>query len=216
MLEAEKEDPSGGFKWECIAITLPEYQQFIDNIRKSKDPNEQILRDRLTEEVLPVIEKLEEAQERKRQKMEKELYNMQLLAGAKRSSRIADKHEKERLEKEAAELARRREEELIEARKEEKRRRKIEEERQYRMMGREQRIKDRENKRALHEAEMIRLAEEQKKLENGEGRVSERHLKAELDKRKKTLEELSEEEDWVFDCSGCGVHGENWVSTMHK
>lgn len=214
--DPEKEDPSSGFKWECIGITLSEYQIFIDKIRKSNDPNEQILRDRLIEEVLPVIERLEVAQERKRQKVEKELYHMQLLAGAKRSSRIADKQEKERLEKEAIEVTRKQEVELIQTQKEEARRKKIEDERQYRMMSREERIKEREHKRALHEAEMDRLAEEQKKIENGEARVSARHLKAELDKQMKSLAELSEEEEWVFDCSGCGVHGKNWVSPVNK
>jgi DNA-directed RNA polymerase len=158
-----------------------------------------------------VLLREEEARDRRRQKREKELFNMQLLAGAKRSSRLADKHDKERREREAAEAARKYALDLAAARKGQERQRHLEEERQHRVMTRERRIKDREEKRLLHEVEMTRLEEEQKKLESGEGRVSERNLKAEMEKRKKNLEELAEEDQWIFDCSGCGVHGENLV-----
>jgi DNA-directed RNA polymerase len=209
------EDPSGGFKWECIAVSLPEYQEFIESFRKTRDPNEKSLRDRLIEGVLPILEKAQEAEERKRQKRDKELFNLQLIAGAKRSSRLQEKHDKERRDKEAEEAVRKHEIELAAARKDKENQRKMEDERQNRIMTRERRIKDRETKRILQEEEMNRLEEEQKKLESGEGRVSERHLKAEMDKRKKELEELAEEDQWVFDCAGCGVHGENIVSHFY-
>lgn len=159
-----------------------------------------------------MIEKLEEAQQRKRAKQEKELMNMQLLAGAKRSSRIAGKQERERQEKEAAEASQKQEADLAVVRKEQEKQKKMEQERNYRMITREQRIKDREQRRLLHEAELARMAEEQKKLEIGESRVSERHLRAEIERRKRTLEELAEQDQWIFDCSGCGIHGENLVS----
>ncbi len=71
-------------------------------------------------------------------------------------------------------------------------------------------------RRILHEEELANLSEDNKKLEEGEGRMSERHLKAEMEKRKKALEELKQDGDWFFDCSGCGVHGENLVSDVHK
>lgn len=206
------EDPSGGFKWECIAVSLSEYQEFIRSFAKTRDPNEKSLRDRLNEGVIPILERAQEAEERKRQKREKELFNLQLIAGAKRSSRLQEKHDKERREKEAEEAVRKHETELAAARKEQEKQRKMEDERQNRIMTRERRIKDRETKRILQEEEMHRLEEEQKKLEAGEGRISERNLKAELDKRKRQMEELAEEDQWVFDCAGCGVHGENIVS----
>ena len=182
------EDTSGGLRWECIAITLSEYQEFVNTLRKTKGPNELISRDRLVSEVVPVIEKLEEAQQRKRAKQEKELMNMQLLvlAGAKRSSRIAGKQERERQEKEAAEASQKQEADLAVARKEQEKQKKKEQERNYRMMTREQRIKDREQRRLLHEAELARMAAEQKKLEVGESRVSERHLRAEIERQKRT------------------------------
>jgi hypothetical protein len=161
--------------------------------------------------VLPIVGKAEEAEERKRQKREKELFNMQLIAGAKRSSRLAEKQDKERRDKEAADAARKHELDLAAARKEQESQRKMENDRHHRIVTRERRIKDRESKRILHEVELARLEEEQKKLDSGEGRVSERQIKAELEKRRKDLEELAVEDQWVFDCSGCGVHGENIV-----
>ncbi|XHG01366.1 hypothetical protein AWENTII_004751 [Aspergillus wentii] len=203
-------------KWECVAVTLPEYQQFLDTIRTTRDADEKILRDTIVEHVLPLLEKEEEAQERKRVKREKELVNLQMLAGAKRSSRIAGKAEKERHEREAAEAARKHEEDLAVARKEQDKQKKLESERQSRMMTREQRIKDREQKRLLHEAELERIAEEQQKLERGESRASERHLKAELERQRKNLQDLNQEDQWIFDCSGCGVHGENLDDGSHS
>ncbi|KUL91507.1 hypothetical protein ZTR_01598 [Talaromyces verruculosus] len=203
------------FKWECLATNLSEYQAFLDTLQKTRDPNEKSLRDRIIEGVLPVVGRAAEAEERKRQKREKELFNMQLLAGAKRSSRLAEKSDKERRDREAMEAARKREQELAAARKEQEIQRRMEKERQNRIMTRERRIQERESKRILHEEEMARLEEEQKKLESGEGRVSERQIKAELDKRKKEMEELAEEDQWIFDCAGCGVHGENIDDGSH-
>ncbi|CBF75649.1 hypothetical protein AN3668.2 [Aspergillus nidulans FGSC A4] len=210
------ENPYAALKWECIAITLEDYQQFLDSIRNTRDADEKILRDRIEEHVMPIIEQEQAAQERQRIKREKELINLQLLAGAKRSSRLAEKSEKERQEREAMEAARKREEELAAARKEEERLRKMENERRSRIMTREQRIKERERKRILHEAELERIQEEQKKLERGESRISERQLKAELEKQRKNLEDLSQEDEWIFDCSGCGVHGENIDDGSHS
>lgn len=137
--------------------------------------------------------------------------NLQKLAGAKRSSRLADKHDRERQEREAAEAERQHAADIAAAHKQQEQLEKMERDRQSRMMTREQRIKDREYKRILHEEELARIEEEAKKVEAGEARGSERHLKAQMEKRKKDLEELSAEEDWVFDCAGCGVYGKNVV-----
>lgn len=209
-------DSMEGMKWECIAVTLAEYQGFLETIQKTRDLNEKVLRDRLNEQVIPVIEKEEEAQQRKIVKREKELLNMELLAGAKRSSRLAGKAEKERQEREAEEAARREQESAAAARKEEAKQRKMEQERQSRVNSREQRIKERERKRLEHEAELERITAEQEKFERGESRMSERHLKAELERRRKNLEDLSQDDQWIFDCSGCGVHGENLDDGSHS
>jgi hypothetical protein len=207
----EEEDTFGGMKWECLAITLEEYQDFLGSIAKSKDPNEKELRDRITEQVMPVIGKAAEDQRKKQARREKELLDLQKLATAKRSGRLAEKHERERQEQEALELKRKHEADLAEAIKDQARKEKMESDRQSRMMTREQRIKDREQKRLLHEREVQLMAEREKELENGESRISERHLKAELEKKKKRLEELAEETEWTFDCSGCGLYGKNAV-----
>ncbi|KAL2810440.1 hypothetical protein BJX63DRAFT_423034 [Aspergillus granulosus] len=212
----ETADPFSAMKWECIAITLDDYRSFLDSIRSTRDADEKILRDRIEEQVLPIIEQEEAAQERQKVKREKELFNLQLLAGAKRSSRLAQKSERERQEREAIEAARKREEELAAARKEEERLKMMENERHSRIMTREQRIKDRERKRVLHEAELQRMEEEQQKLERGESRISERQLKAELEKQRKNLEDLSQEDEWIFDCSGCHIHGENLDDGKHS
>jgi len=207
-----EEDRFGGQKWECLAITLSQYGDFLESIRKSRDTDERFLHKRITAEVLPVIVKAEEDQQRKNARKEKELLTLQKLATAKRSSRIASKLDREREEQEAAEADRKRRAALIEGGKEQERQKKMEEARESRMMTREQRLKEREYKRLLHEEELANLSEDSKKLEIGEARMSERHLKAEMEKRKMELEKLAEDDEWFFDCSVCGVHGDNLVS----
>lgn len=209
----EPDDGFGGRKWECIAITLGEYQEFLDSIRKSRDPDEKELHRRITDDVLPVIEKAEESQLRKKHKQERELTNMQKLATAKRSSRLEAKMERERQELEAADTERKKKADLIAAKENENKQKKMDEARESRMMTREQRIKEREYKRILHEEELANLSEENKKVEAGEARLSERHLKTEMEKKKKELAALAEDDEWFFDCSKCGVHGTNLVST---
>ena len=205
------DDTFGGRKWECIAVTLTDYQNFLESIRKSKDEDEKALYKRLTKEVLPVIEKLAEEQQKKIARRQKELLNLQKLATAKRSSRLASKQDREKEEREAAEAERKRQADLAAAKKDLERQKQMDEARESRMMTREQRIKDREYKRLLHEEELANLSEDSKKLEKGEARMSERHLKLEMEKKKKKLEELAQEDEWVFDCSVCGVHGDNLV-----
>ena len=217
--EAEKEAPVddgfGGRKWECIAITLSQYKEFLETIRKSRDPDEKALFKRVSDDVLPVIEKAEEAQQRKQQKRERELNNLQKLATAKRSSRLADKQEKEKEEQAAAEAERKKKADLAAAKEDRERQKKMEEARESRMMTREKRIKEREYKRLLHEEELANMSEDSKKLDAGEARMSERHLKKEIEKRKNEIAAIEEEDEWTFDCSVCGVHGENLVSTSN-
>ncbi|MCJ1240186.1 hypothetical protein MMC14_008186 [Varicellaria rhodocarpa] len=206
----EADDGFGGRKWECIAINLTEYQDFLESIKKSRDVEEKALYSRLTKEVLPVIEKLEENRQKKLAKREKELMNMQKLATAKRSSRIATKQDKEREEREAAEAEYQRKVALIAAKRDQEKKKNLEEARESRMMTREQRLKEREFKRILHEEELASLSEDSKKLEKGEARMSERHLKAEVEKKKKELEKLAAEDQWddgshSVACEKCSV-----------
>lgn len=211
-LESWEVDTFGGYKWECVAITLSDYQELCESLKKTKDPNEKILRERLIEEVIPVIEAAEEKHRRKIERRERELMMMEKMVGAKRSSRLAGKQERERREAEEAEAKRKRQAELAAAHREQERQEQMERERQYRMMTREQRIKEREYKRLLKEEELARDALEQQRIEEGQIRGSGRYLKERIEKNKKELEELDAEEDWTFDCSGCGMHGKNFVS----
>ncbi|MCJ1252447.1 hypothetical protein MMC24_000253 [Lignoscripta atroalba] len=211
-----QDDGFGGRNWECIAITLGQYQDFLETIRKTRDADEKMLFNRLMKEVLPVIEKAADDQQKKIARRERELLNMQKLATAKRSTRIASKMDRERDEQEAAEAERKKQADLVAAKKELERQRHMEEARESRMMTREQRLKEREYKRLLHEEELANLSEDSKKLETGEARMSERHLKAEMEKTKKELDKLAQEDEWVFDCSKCGVHGENLDDGSHS
>jgi hypothetical protein len=203
----EEVDGLGGAKWECIAITLEEVNTLISSFEKSRDPNEKILRNRIIEDLLPLLEKAEESRKRKQLQKERELLNLEKLATAKRSSRIAGKIEHQKHEEEARESERRKQADLIMAKKEQEKWLKLEKERESRMMTREQRVKEREARRILHEEELASLSEDSKKLEAGHGRLSERHLKAEIERKKQALEQLAEEDDWIFDCI-CGAYGQ--------
>lgn len=209
VLLEKADDGFGGMKWECVAVTFDEVNSFVASLEKSRDPNEKILRKRVAEDLLPLLEKQEEARKRKQAQKERELLNLEKLASAKRSSRIAGRLEQQKQEEEAREAERKRQTELVMAKKEQEKWMKLEKERESRMMTREQRLKEREARRILHEEELANLSEDNKKLESGiaAGRLSERHLKAEIERKKQALEELAEEEDWIFDCI-CGAYGQ--------
>lgn len=203
----EDEDPLGGATWECVAITLEDYRAFVEPLKKSKDANEKILRDQIEEHVLPLLEKQEESRKRKMLQRERELLSLEKMAHAKRSSRIAgrDEHRKQE-ELERQEREKRIAEDAAE-RKAEQQRRKMEKERDNRLMSRERRLHEREARRIQHEEELAQLSEGSKSQDAG--RLSERRLKAEIEKNKQALKELEEEEDdsWTFDCV-CGLHGQ--------
>ena len=200
------EDPLGGATWECVAITLDEVRSCIEPFRKGKDPNEKILREQIEGHLVPILEKQEESRKRKMIQREKELLSLQKMAHAKRSSRLAGKAEQRRHEEVEREEHEKRQAEEAAARKAEEERVKMEKERGSRMMSREQRVRDREARRIQHEEELAQLSEGSKGPEAG--RLSERRLKAEIEKNKQALKELDEEEDeWTFDCV-CGLHGQ--------
>ncbi|KAK4040525.1 hypothetical protein C8A01DRAFT_15633 [Parachaetomium inaequale] len=205
---AEPEDDDlGGMKWECLATTLDEVRQFLSTILKSKDANEKTLRDQIQDHLLPILEKQEESRKRKQLQREKELLNLEKMAYAKRSSRIAGKMEQQKVEERVRGEERKRREEEAARRKEEQQQLKMERERDNRLMSREQRLKEREVRRRLHEEELAQLSEDSKEASNASARMSERRRLAEIERNKKALQELEEEEeDWVFDCV-CGVYG---------
>ncbi|KAK3310295.1 uncharacterized protein B0T15DRAFT_498439 [Chaetomium strumarium] len=207
---AEPEDDGlGGMKWECVAVTLDDVRGFLSTIQKTKDANEKILRDQIQDHLLPILEKQEESRKRKQLQREKELLNLEKMAHAKRSSRIASKLEQQKMEERAREEERKRREEEAARRKEEQRRLKMERERDHRLMSREQRLKEREARRRLHQEELAQLSEDSRRdTDSAAARMSERRRLAEIERNKKALQELEEEEDdWIFDCV-CGVYGQ--------
>ena len=88
----------------------------------------------------------------------------------------------------------------------------FEQARESRMITREQRLRDRETKRILHEEELRKLEAQSQTDDTIEGRLSERQRKVEMEKRRQELEKFAaQQDDWYFDCAICGVHGKNLV-----
>jgi hypothetical protein len=217
------EDKKDGTKWECLAVSLDDYRDIIDRFRKSRNANEKGLYAYFAETVLPIIEKADAKQRLEEIKREKELETLRILASAKRSSRIRDKSDRDKQEKEQKEAEERERLEQFKAAKEEESRQKMERARESRMRSREKRIQEREQRRREQEIALAELKENTDRLEQeqldeaGERKKSARQLKWEIEKVNSALQayEEEEEEDWFFDCSGCGVYGENLDDGTH-
>ena len=78
----------GGMKWECVAVTLEDVRLLINNMRKTRDGNEKVLRDQLEVHLLPILERQNESRKRKQERHEREMLNLAKMANAKRSSQI--------------------------------------------------------------------------------------------------------------------------------
>jgi hypothetical protein len=102
----DHEENFAGRKWECIAVTLEDYNNFLDTIRRSRDTDEKNLFRYITNEVIPALNQREEERQRKELRKLRELENQNKLATAKRSSRLASKFEKKREQEEAEEAER--------------------------------------------------------------------------------------------------------------
>ncbi|KAI1339601.1 hypothetical protein F5Y15DRAFT_79050 [Xylariaceae sp. FL0016] len=198
----------GGATWECIGVSLEDIQAFLATIRKSRDENEKVLRSCIEEHLLPLLEKQEESRKRKALQREKELLNLEKMSHAKRSSRLANKAEQQRHEEQARQDEERRRVEEAAARKEEQKRIKMEKEHDSRAKSREVRLEERKRRRLQAEEELAQLSEDSKTPDGGNGRMSQRRLKDQIDRNKQALQELDDEEDdWIFDCI-CGVYGQ--------
>jgi DNA primase len=113
--DAVEDDGLGGMRWECLCVTLEDYQEYLNSIRRSRDPNEKILYKRIEEEVIPVMEGLAEEQAKKLARKQRELENLQKLATAKRSSRISSRLEKQKEQDDVVAEEQRRQAELAQA-----------------------------------------------------------------------------------------------------
>jgi hypothetical protein len=222
----EKEEPQMDDyfmqRWELVAVSMDEYNEFLDSIRKSRDPNEKALVKSIQGHVMPILLEAEEERKRKETRRMKELEMLQKMATSKRSSRLADKQEKIRQEREAAEAEAKHLAELEMAHKEQRRQQQMEEARESRRETREQRLREREVKRILEQERLEKEQELLQKMENegvivdtGRGRISERQLKADMEKRKQELENLQQDDTWYFDCV-CGAHGQNLDDGTHS
>ncbi|RDA85136.1 hypothetical protein CP532_1552 [Ophiocordyceps camponoti-leonardi (nom. inval.)] len=202
------DDGLGGRRWECVAVTLQDVRLLLDGFAKTRDENEKILRRQLEAHLVPILEKLEEAQKRKQAQRERELLNLSKLANAKRSSRIAGKVEKRKLE-ELAKEEEQKEREAAESKiRGEQERQRLERERDFRMFSRQRRLQEREARRLQHKEELAQLSEDSRQGPTSGGRISERHRVAKLERTKQCLEDLDrEEEEWAFDCV-CGLFGQ--------
>ncbi|KAI8951018.1 hypothetical protein F4801DRAFT_546936 [Xylaria longipes] len=202
-----EDDGLGGAKWECIGVSLNDVQNFLATVRKTRDDNEKILRDAVEEHLLPLLEKQEESRKRKALQREKERLNLEKMAHAKRSSRIASKAEQQKLQQRAREEEEQRRREEKAAKREEQLRLKLEREHDYRAKSREERLKERQTRRLQHEEELAQLSEDSKSL-SADNRMSQRRLEAEIAKNKRVLQDMEDEaDDWIFDCI-CGVYGQ--------
>jgi hypothetical protein len=115
-----------GKKWECIAITLEDYNAFLDTIKKSRHADEKNLKTFIIDEVLPLLQEREEHRQRNEMRRLKELTNLTKLATAKRSGRLAQKAEKQKEQEEIEEAERRRMAEIEMAHREQNKQRRLE------------------------------------------------------------------------------------------
>lgn len=84
------------------------------------------------------------------------------------------------------------------------------------MLTREQRLREREVNRILHEEELAKIEERRLRGEDVDARRSDRQLQTEMERRQKELELIRDQEDeWTFDCAVCGVHGQNIDDGTH-
>jgi uncharacterized membrane-anchored protein len=121
-----EDDGLGGAKWECLCVTLEEYQAYMDSIRRSKDPDERDLYQNLESDVMPIIERQAEERAKKEARRMKELEVQMKLATAKRSSRISSRVEKQREAEAAAEAERKRLADIAMAKAEQEKQQKLE------------------------------------------------------------------------------------------
>ncbi|KAF2859843.1 hypothetical protein K470DRAFT_91385 [Piedraia hortae CBS 480.64] len=180
----------------CVAITLAEYDELIEKWAKSRNDNEKELRRQLATTVRPlIVEAMEERSARAAKKLRQQDMEAQ-KATAKRSSRLADKAEKARREKEMREA----EMGLQEARQEQKRAAKATD---ARPMTRGTRAKQREQQKLLAESP-------------DEFVVGESTSSFPPATEPPSLPQESSSRSWEFDCSPCGQRGKNIDDGTHS
>lgn len=192
-------------KWECVAVSLEDVDQFLQSLQHSRDENEKVLRTQIQDHLVPILQQQEESRRRKALQRERDLLNLAKMANAKRSSRIAGRLEQKKRDEQEQEEKQRREAEAAAIRRAEKQREEREKERDSRLMSRERRLKDREARQLRYKEDIAQMSDESK-TEGSQKRSSSRQLRQAIEQRKQALHDLGDGDDWVFDCE-CGVYG---------
>ncbi|RKF78626.1 putative phd finger domain protein [Golovinomyces cichoracearum] len=204
--KVDEKDDNTEIKCECMAVTLDDYVSFLSSIESSRNSCEKLLRYRIKNEIMPDLERQLEIRQRKQAQKERELLNLQKLAFAKRSSRIAGKMEQRKKQEEVLNIEKKRAAELAMARKEQEKWVSLENNRDCRVMTREQRLRERETRRILkEEGELAKLHVDEGSLENDNLQPSEQLKKTDTERNKQDLGKL--EDNWIFDCI-CGAYGQ--------
>ncbi|RKF72899.1 putative phd finger domain protein [Golovinomyces cichoracearum] len=202
----DEKDDNTEIKCECMAVTLDDYVSFLSSIESSRNSCEKLLRYRIKNEIMPDLERQLEIRQRKQAQKERELLNLQKLAFAKRSSRIAGKMEQRKKQEEVLNIEKKRAAELDMARKEQEKWVNLENNRDCRVMTREQRLRERETRRILkEEGELAKLHVDEGSFENKNLQSSEQLKKTDIERNKQDMGKL--EDNWIFDCI-CGAYGQ--------
>ncbi|KZZ94856.1 PHD finger domain-containing protein [Moelleriella libera RCEF 2490] len=204
---SEGDDGLGRATWECVAVSLSEAHAFLNTLDNTQDENEKILRKQLERYLVPILVKQEEAMRRRELQREREALNLAMMANAKRSSRIANKVERQQRDEEAQEKKRQQAEAELAVQRDRAAQAKAEQERNLRMLSRQRRLQEREARRLQHEEELSHLSGGH--LTNAEAkRTSQRRQQADIQRKRQVLQDIASEEDsWIFDCS-CGLYGQ--------
>jgi hypothetical protein len=213
-------EPNEGSTWHVICVTMDDWTTFISRMKKSRNPDEKALYRHLHENVLPTLLEEEKQRQRQREAKEQEFLREQAYASRKRSTRLVQKEEADKVREEnEAQIARAHAEE-DEKRREETRVKRLEQEREARLVLREQRQRERElriqqreeEKKAGEEAEKtgttIRIV-----FQGSTSPVPRKTTRQQaLSSERGTAEpDIKPEDSWFFDCL-CGKHGTNYVT----
>jgi hypothetical protein len=200
-----------------------DWTNFIAQMKKSRNADEKALYRHLNDNVLPTLIEEEKERERQRELKEQEYLREQAFAARKRSTRLVQKEENQKVREEReAELA-----QVLAAEDERKREqhklKRLEQEREARLVLREQRQRERELRIQQREDERLRAIEEAErtgttikitfKSSASPSPVKKTLRQQALDSQHGTAEPetIKPEESWFFDCL-CGRHGTNYVS----
>ncbi|KAH9810566.1 hypothetical protein DFH28DRAFT_1097864 [Melampsora americana] len=196
--------------WEVVCSSLSEWQQFPRLFEGTQHPDEIALTTFITEEVLPTLVKAHQEHEN-RLKLE------EAMAQRKRSNRIATREVVQISAAEAAAAVSERETRLYSERLEARRlkeKQATEDRTQKEEDQRLVRLREREERIALREAQLILEREAEKKREErarlrAEAKVLGLAVKVARSGAENSVSPTDDSESWELDCEICGVMGKN-------